>query len=580
MALPGPRSPGDAAGVLPAIGRAGLVGLTPKQLAATTDLPLPVVQSELARLASGKRVVKVGRDLWVAREFAGDPSADPTFQGPAWYTEQFERAFDLRPAPFAGPIQFNPNERLPVHRWWSYVQGFSAEFVERVLAEYAVGPGDTVLDPFAGSGTVPVVARRAGAASVGIELMPVAAFVARAKQLWSVSPASLRQAAHSVLRNEGLPPTLSPPFLTETRRQFPGAVLRSLLRIKEDLAGLPDDGARTLLKLCFAGILVESSHLKRSPCLGYAKREGLSARTPYALFQERVETIATDLEGLNGTPVGPEARIVQGDAKDPWLPPESVDLAITSPPYVNGMDYVNNYKIELAWLDLAESYEDLRTLRSSLVACDNVSRSVIQGHRPGPAAAHEPWLTAISARIQERLAQKPGYRRGDMAGVVTKYFDDLASVLHRVYDALRPGGRFVVVNGDSFIAGTYVPGDLLFARLAHAQGFEVERFQVARARRSGQRRSFRLRESVLTLLRPGPRAAPGASRPLAGARQGSRPSGGGPPTLRAGERRDQPEGGEVGEGEPSRNGRVRYRATASRVFAASARVAAMALSHA
>ncbi len=509
---------------MPAIGRAGLVGITPKQLAATTDLPLPDVQGELRRLAAGKRVVKVGRNLWVAQEFAGDPSADPSFQGPAWYIDQFERDFGLRPEPFVGPIQFNPNERLPVHRWWSYVQGFSAEFVERVLAENAIGPGSTVLDPFAGSGTVSVVARRAGAASVGIELMPIAAFVARAKHLWSVPPGSLREGARFVLRNEGLSPTLSPPFLKETRRQFSSPVLRSLLRIKEDLAGLADDPRRTLLTLCFAGILVESSHLKRSPCLGYAKRAGLNARTPYALFQDRVETLAADLEALSASPgpIGPEARIVQGDAKAPLLPPESIDLAITSPPYVNGLDYVNNYKIELAWLDLAKSYEELRALRSALVACDNVSRSVIEGHRPGLATTREPWLTGIAARIQDRIARKPGYRRGDMAGVVTKYFDDLSLVIHQVHDALRPGSRFVVVNGDSFIAGTYVPGDLIFARLAHGQGFEVERFQVARVRRSGQRRSFRLRESVLTLRKPAHRKARGPGNGTHGSFEESR----------------------------------------------------------
>jgi SAM-dependent methyltransferase len=89
-----------------------------------------------------------------------------------------------------------------------------------------------------------------------------------------------------------------------------------------------------------------------------------------------------------------------------------------------------------------------------------------------------------------------------MHAVVHRYFRDLVPVLEGVRRALRPGGRFVVVVGDSLLAGTYVPGDLLLARLAERAGFEIDSVEVARTRRSGQRRSFALRESVVTLRRP------------------------------------------------------------------------------
>jgi hypothetical protein len=65
-----------------------------------------------------------------------------------------------------------------------------------------------------------------------------------------------------------------------------------------------------------------------------------------------------------------------------------------------------------------------------------------------------------------------------------------------------PGGRFVVVVGDSLLAGAYVPGDLLLARLGASEGFRIVSVEVARRRRSGQRRSFELRESIVTLERP------------------------------------------------------------------------------
>jgi len=200
---------------------------------------------------------------------------------------------------------------------------------------------------------------------------------------------------------------------------------------------------------------------------------------------------------------GPKIEIHAGSAAQTRLPEESVDLAITSPPYVNGMDYVMNYKIDLAWMDYIQSYAQLAALRASMVACDNIPHGTVAEHLPSPTIQAEVWLQSVTQTIARNIRSKGSYRRTDMDAIVTKYFDDLVPVIQNVYDSLRPGGRFVVVNGDSLIAGTYVPGDMIFARLAAQTGFVVESFDVARPRRSGQRRGFVLRETVATLRKPG-----------------------------------------------------------------------------
>ena len=86
-----------------------------------------------------------------------------------------------------------------------------------------------------------------------------------------------------------------------------------------------------------------------------------------------------------------------------------------------------------------------------------------------------------------------------MDAIVARYFSDLVPVIQNVHRALKPGARFLVVNGDSLMAGAYVPGDAIFVRLARDLGFQVESFAVARTRRSGQRRGFVLRETIATL---------------------------------------------------------------------------------
>ncbi|MDE1878907.1 MAG: hypothetical protein KGI89_00005 [Euryarchaeota archaeon] len=488
--------------LLSAIENAGLLGITSKQLASTTGRPVVEVEATLRRLSQAQRVLRVGKGLWILPRYKGQPGEESDVRGPSWYLDRFLKGFELPgPDPFQGEIQFNPNEELPVHRWWPYVQGFSAEFVRRTCEAFDIGPGKVVLDPFAGSGTVSVEARLRGAQTIASELMPVAAMVIRAKHLWTAAPSRVRSAARKLVVRARRGTPAPPPFLRETSRQFAPGALDSLLRMRAELERLPAGEVRSLLELAFAGVLVASSRLKRSPCLGYARKPEVGAETPYQRFLGMAELIATDLTWLKPQRgrFGPPAQVLEENSKQLDLPEASVDLAITSPPYVNGMDYVMNYKLEMAWLGQVRSYEDLARLKSDMVACDNVSPSVISAHEAGRWVKEDGWLSHALGQIEENIASKTVYRRRDMAEIVAKYFDDLVPVIVAVHRALRPGGKFVVVNGDSWMAGSYVPGDLLFGRLAVRAGFEVEKFEVARARRSGQRRDFLLRESVLTL---------------------------------------------------------------------------------
>jgi hypothetical protein len=269
---------------------------------------------------------------------------------------------------------------------------------------------------------------------------------------------------------------------------------------------LPPEGRpeADALRLAFGRVLIPSSRLHRSPCLGY-RRDPVEDGTdpPFALFERAVAEMRADLQGIapERPRWGPAATIEQSDARTARWPAGSVDLAITSPPYVNGMDYVMNYKVDLAWLGYARSYADLAALRAAEVACDNLPRSETNAYL-GVGQSLDPWLNELLPRIRDNVARKGSYRRDDMHAIVHRYFADLRPVLIGVFRALRPGGRFVIVVGDSLLAGAYIPGDLILARMGVQAGFRLRSVEVARTRRSGQRRSFRLRESVVTLERP------------------------------------------------------------------------------
>ena len=163
------------------------------------------------------------------------------------------------------------------------------------------------------------------------------------------------------------------------------------------------------------------------------------------------------------------------------------------------MDYVINYKIEMAWLGFAENQVKLKSLKNDMVVCDNVSKSLIRNFSEESQKYTNEWIENIKSDITDGIKRRGSYRRMDMPNIVHKYFDDMFRVMSKVYKAMNNGGRFILVVGDSLIADVYVPTDLLIARIGKDIGFNVESIEKARERRSGQIRSYKLRETIITL---------------------------------------------------------------------------------
>ena len=337
------------------LGETGAMGATVRQIASRLDDRAERIAEVLDTLRSRGDVLQMGRGLFVLRAFERLAERED-FVDPAAFVERFERENGISLGRYAGPITFRSNETLPVHRWWPYVQGYSAEFVAGVLTAADLARGATVLDPFAGSGTTLVEARRAGAHAVGTELLAPAVLAARVKTHFELDSETLTRAAGRVLRRAEGRNAGKLPFLRETRRQFAPRALADLTRLRD---ALPPEGDPTAdaVRLAFGRILIPSSRLHRSPCLGYGKRSSDSAVPVFERFRSAVTEMSEDLSKLSNEASvwGPPAEVVPRDARVGSWPARSVHLAVTSPPYVNGMDYVMNYKVDLAWLGYARS---------------------------------------------------------------------------------------------------------------------------------------------------------------------------------------------------------------------------------
>jgi hypothetical protein len=391
-----------------------------------------------------------------------------------------------------------------VHRWAPYVQGFSSAFVQSILDQYKDDyKSPVILDPFAGCGTVLTQSKLNGYKSIGTELNPLLQFIADIKvNSWDIAPELLKETFSSIPKNARTP---APEFL-KSENQFNEGVLRNLELLKGGIDTIPaktkeQTKIKNLTLLAFSSILIDCSNLKRTPCLGYLKSKKVSNNAPWILMEKKIQDICNDLKVLQKDfkeNIRTESKVVLANAME-YKHKDGFNLVITSPPYMNGLDYVMNYKIEMAWLGFTEGANDVKKIKNSLVVCDNVSKGLIRKFSQSNSKYTNDWLEEIKSSINMNIKRRGNYRRNDMPHIVHKYFDDMYKVMKTVVKSIKPNGRFILVVGDSLIADVYVPTDLLIARIGRELGLSIEKIEKARNRRSGQVRNYRLRETIVTL---------------------------------------------------------------------------------
>jgi DNA modification methylase len=396
-------------------------------------------------------------------------------------------------------LNFANNKQRPIHRWTNYLEGFSESFVYDIIERFGLSSGHRILDPFAGSGTVNVAAMMKGIDSAGIEINPTIFRVLLTKTSWDTNPREI-QRRYDAMDFSKKASVEAPAFL-ETEKQFQPEILENVLRIKEQVGLVDDPRLRCYFELAFVSVLLPSSNLRRSPSIGYDKKKikNLYPDLPFQLFEQKVKEIIKDLQFVQAK-VEKRGKSISfcEDSKAFTLPEDiTIDAVITSPPYLNSFDYVGNYKLEIGWMEDAASTKDLGELRDRMVLCDNVSRSMMKSYAEQSPLLSIDWLDYIIAASKPRMRERIGIRRKDYPILLRKYFEDIYMVLSNMYKSINDGARVAWVVGDSLILDVYVPTDLITMMIAQKIGYRPTGIEIDRTRRSGIRRTFTLRESIL-----------------------------------------------------------------------------------
>ena len=393
---------------------------------------------------------------------------------------------------------FATNKTVPVHRWVPWIAGFSSEFVRQALDRYLDERG-TVLDPFCGVGTTLLEALLHGHDSIGFEINPYAALVCRTKLN------SYRIAAEKVYRqierfqvfyNEQIEtdyePVTAPPKGFKTRTQFYSPqVLHDVLVFQDFIGTIEDSELGELFRVAFASTMVRYSNYSYEPSLSTRASVGKEDIKDFPVAQTIVGKLKEMAEDINWV----QHHILDSDRNTSVingsffeyhtvLAPNSIDLIITSPPYLNNYHYNRNTRPQLYWLGYAETPADLKPLEESNFGkywqtVREKERIDLNFQLPG---------TDISDRLQtlrELNPQKGNYGGKGWANYAASYFNDCERFVTGINYVLKPGGTALVVIGNSILQGVPIPTDHYLGKISEHVGLELVEIDIARPARVG-----------------------------------------------------------------------------------------------
>ena len=175
----------------------------------------------------------------------------------------------------AGTFILNKGE--PIHRWYSYLEGYSSQLIDDIIQELGAENIRTIYDPFCGTGTTSLVASKYGILSYYSETNPFMQQVIEAKincvkrlRDSGIKSKYLMQLL-SHLENYSFPLTDGEPMWDGFEKFFEPIVLGQLLCLKQEVDKIEDEDTREIAKILLASVLVKSSKMIRQGDLRFAK---------------------------------------------------------------------------------------------------------------------------------------------------------------------------------------------------------------------------------------------------------------------------------------------------------------------
>ena len=403
------------------------------------------------------------------------------------------------------------NMKSPIHNWYKFTAGFSYKFVEFILKEI---PNNAIIyEPFAGCGTTLVSAQKCGYFAIGNEGQELMHDICQAKLNWDIDKSCIEEHLVRIERvvNEKNQTYDISKENTLLQELYDSHNLKILCIIRNYILQIEDNKIQLFFKLALSNVLHKTSIYPIAvPYISRNKRL-MNNGQPYEKFRkialDMIDDISIQPKSYN------QAIVYLHDSRERnyQIETNSCSLCITSPPYLNNLDYGEVSKVHTHFWGITNSWNDITTkVRSQLVTGATThyrdAEFIFEDFMQTDFAIHNPNIMPELVRMYSEIKMNAKNRAGKKSFhiLMMHYFEDMYRVLLEMRRVLQPASKAYLILGDSAPYGVYVPTTQLLGEIAVSAGFNEYAIYKLRSRGTkwkslSNRHNIELSENILVL---------------------------------------------------------------------------------